>query len=244
MLFGGRFPVETYAAVTAGSVVIATSLDERSSPHPVQQSCQRRKRRREGGGARDRSRLAATRRAEPGAAGRRRGVLRCDRQQGTRNARVSRAWSRSACGFWNRAGYRHRVRLPGARHSRRPPALARRRLRRWRPARRGHRRRLWRDRRSLGRGRTHHRVRHRGRHPDVRDPVGCPKPCAHTWTCPFGGRRAQHDPPVAARLAYWMFVTLLSWIVLRARFDTATRRRELGARCPPRSASAICEIQL
>ena len=51
---------------------------------------------------------------------------------------------------------------------------------------------------------------------------GCPKLRALPLTGSIRGRRlARHDPPVAVKLIYQIFAKLLSWMVLRARSDTA-----------------------
>jgi hypothetical protein len=50
---------------------------------------------------------------------------------------------------------------------------------------------------------------------------GCPKLRTHLAACWCVVRGARHDPPMAPWLTYQMFFKLLSWIVLRARSDTA-----------------------
>jgi hypothetical protein len=54
----------------------------------------------------------------------------------------------------------------------------------------------------------------------VRRPVGA-RNCANArQPARSAADGTQHDPPVAVTLIYRMFVTLLSWIVLRTRSDT------------------------
>ena len=51
-------------------------------------------------------------------------------------------------------------------------------------------------------------------------PGGCPKPHALLLAC-RALMASRHDPPVALKLIYQMFMKLLSWMVLSVRSDTA-----------------------